>query len=148
MSERPLRFITHDPPTVGARRRLWVWVSRRGTAFVLLTLGVASAGCGDKQNPAPGGAVCAAPSAVTYDRNAREVLARNCLGCHSSAAANRHGAPAAVNFDTYAAAAASAERANTLVQAGSMPPASTGRVVSGEDRCVLSAWVVQGTPEK
>ena len=69
--------------------------------------------------------------------------------CHSSTlvGADRDGALPSVNFDTYAAAMASASRGLERVEAGAMPPAGSGLGVSDVEVDVLEQWIVCGTPE-
>jgi uncharacterized membrane protein len=115
----------------------------RSTSVVLLT--ALSLGCGEKPDPAQNPA-CDPLRAVSYTDDLAPVFARYCTACHSTTATDRNGAPAGVDFDTWAAAALWAETANQRVQAGSMPPGGNP-VPSATARCLLQAWVDQGAPE-
>jgi hypothetical protein len=70
-----------------------------------------------------------------------------CTGCHSSEreGADRGDAPVGVNFDTYAAASASAERGAIRVYAGEMPPAGTTATAAQKQQ--FYEWALCGTPE-
>ncbi len=72
-----------------------------------------------------------------------------CTMCHSSTltGADRNGALATVNFDTYAAAMTSASRGLERVEAGAMPPPSSGLSVSAQESEQLEQWILCGTPE-
>jgi hypothetical protein len=48
----------------------------------------------------PSGATCPTSNAPTYASFGQQFFASYCTGCHSSVAANRHGAPADQNYDT------------------------------------------------
>ncbi|MCE5270979.1 T9SS type A sorting domain-containing protein [bacterium] len=76
----------------------------------------------------------------------REVFSFSCLNCHDSAKPinSRNGAPAGVNFDTYTLAYVSATRANTRVQAGTMPPLTGG--LDAARKAVFQTWVDAGVP--
>lgn len=109
---------------------------------------LAAAGCGDKLDPVPVLEGCSNTGTVTYDLQMKDFFVRNCLTCHSTTSGNRNGAPATVNFDSYAAAYPNAKLANNLVQAGAMPPLSSGLSVSKADHCLMDVWVQQGVLEK
>jgi uncharacterized membrane protein len=83
---------------------------------------------------------------VTWCDDTRAVFATRCTGCHATTrtGAARSGATEGVDFDTYAAAAASAEAARQMVQSGQMPPA--GRLPDAE-AWTLVWWADQGAPE-
>jgi hypothetical protein len=73
-----------------------------------------------------------AAAKVTYDGNEgvrAQIFAPNCLGCHSSTLSGsaRNGAPASVNFNTYALATSGTNetRAVARVTAGTMPPSGS-----------------------
>ena len=101
--------------------------------------------CGDKQDPVPDPADSeCANEAVSYNDQVKTILDGHCTACHSSSATSRNGAPAGVDFDTYAAAEASADAANARIQAGTMPPRGP---LSAADQCVFQAWIDQGKTE-
>jgi hypothetical protein len=117
--------------------------------IVLVIVGaLATTGCGGKLDPVPVVEGCSNTGTVTYDLQMKDFFVRNCLTCHSSTSENRNGAPATVNFDSYASAYPNAKLANNLVQAGAMPPLSSGLSVSKADHCLVDVWVLQGALEK
>jgi uncharacterized membrane protein len=67
-----------------------------------------------------------------------------CSSCHASSrtGADRHSAPASVNFDTAAAADKHGEAAVNLVRAGSMPPPGSGFALSAAEKEQLYEWVM------
>ena len=75
----------------------------------------------------------------------------NCLKCHSSelTGSKRNGAPADVNWDTYAAAKAKAGRAiQRAVYTKDMPPGSSGLpILTSEQQAALLAWNSAGLPQ-
>lgn len=101
-------------------------------------------GCGEKQDPGGGGS--SGSGSVTYSEDVAPIFDANCIGCHAAyrEGAERNGAPVDVNFDTYEGAEESGERANTRVQAGSMPPPGP---LSAEDKETFQAWADEGFPE-
>ena len=111
----------------------------------LLATALFCLGCGDKADPVgePGDGL---PDLVSYTQHIKPLLDTNCIQCHaiSRQGADRNGAPVGVNFDTYANARSSADRADARIQAGTMPP--TGGLTT-YDRSVFHKWVEQGTPE-
>jgi hypothetical protein len=91
-------------------------------------------------------------TATHYTDVLPQLFYANCLSCHSSTVTGgaRGGAPMDVNFDTYAAASGwrtnnkqIAIRANTRVQAGTMPPAGA---VSPALKALIQAWIDSGWP--
>lgn len=87
---------------------------------------------------------------VTYDGDMRpQVFAPVCMNCHDSGktGGDRNGAPTSVNFDTYAAALAKADRGNTRAQAVTMPPSLSGLSLTAEQLATFQAWLNDGTPE-
>jgi hypothetical protein len=131
--------------------RMWDDVRHMGRlrSIGLVIAGVlAAAGCGSKLDPVPVVEGCSNTGKVTYDQQMKDFFIRNCLICHSTTSEERSGAPATVNFDSYAAALPNARLANNLVQAGAMPPSTSGLSVSKDDRCLMDAWGQQGTLEK
>lgn len=60
--------------------------------FTLLAAVALFAGCGDETDPA-----C---QDTAQQMRGAMVIAVNCLGCHSTSANNRNGAPIGVNFDS------------------------------------------------
>jgi len=71
-----------------------------------------------------------------------------CTVCHASSLSGsaRQGAPANVNFDTYAAAARAASEAVVEVTAGRMPPPGQTQPTS-DQTTALEQWAQCGTPE-
>ncbi|MGB8295113.1 MAG: hypothetical protein WCG85_06775 [Polyangia bacterium] len=120
----------------------------RGAIVIVIVGALAAAGCGSKLDPVPVVEGCSNTGTVTYDLQMKDFFVRNCLTCHSTTSENRNGAPATVNFDSYAAALPYATLANNLVQAGAMPPLRSGLSVSKADHCLMDVWVQQGAPEK
>lgn len=80
---------------------------------------------------------------VTFKNMLDDVLGETCLNCHSSdkSGADRNGAPATANFDTYDLAAASAIKANFVVQDGGMPPASSGLTLGAWQKALFQDWL-------
>jgi hypothetical protein len=98
----------------------------------------ASSGYSQPVAPIPDAAGCTDPT-PTYD----EVAVFNvCVHCHSSANAGaaRNSAPAAINFDTEAAAEANAAQAVHVVMLGAMPPRATGITLSDDEKQQLYQW--------
>ena len=110
-------------------------------------VGASLAACGEKLDPVPRAGVCAERANVSYRAEIAPLLLTYCQPCHSASALDRQGAPAAVNLDTYAEAAAKAAQANARIQAGSMPPADVQLPLSTDERCAFQAWVDHDTPE-
>lgn len=83
---------------------------------------------------------------VSYSADIQPILASRCLSCHSEAkqGLDRNGARVGVDFDTYELAKENAERANSRIQSGSMPPSSG---IPEEERQLFQLWLDQGTPE-
>ena len=67
-----------------------------------------------------------------------------CANCHASSrmGADRHSAPASVNFDSAAAADKHSEAAVNLVRAGAMPPPESGFALSAAEKEQLYEWVM------
>ena len=104
--------------------------------------------CGDKLDAVvPRSGPCPAVP-VTYERDVRQILEALCTGCHAEdlSGSARKGAPTAVNLDSFAAAAAHADRSNIRLQNNSMPPGGTG--ASAEQRDVFDCWLRGGAQEK
>jgi len=113
---------------------------------LLLMLAV-GAGCGSGSSATTStlsGADCS-QSVPTYSELTIWPL---CTVCHSSSLSGsaRQGAPANVNFDSYAAAARAAGEAVTEVSAGRMPPSGETQPASAET-AALEQWAQCGTPE-
>ena len=95
---------------------------------------------------------CSAQDSITYTNHIKTIFDGRCISCHSTtlSGADRMGASASYDYDTFAAASASvggedvAQRANTRVQEGTMP--SSQPLPSGEKNC-LQLWIDQGTQE-
>jgi uncharacterized membrane protein len=100
---------------------------------------VGSLSCGEKQDPF-GASI---DGDVTYESDVKAILDASCIACHATDAegADRNGAPAGVNFDTYAAAVESADLANSQIQPGGMPPTSP---LKDHEKAVFQAWIDQG----
>jgi mono/diheme cytochrome c family protein len=79
-----------------------------------------------------------------------QVFATNCIACHSSTktGAERHGAPAGLNWDVYANVAAFGNRIITrAVTLKTMPPASSGvPTLDLEQQNAMLAWKSAGFP--
>lgn len=69
----------------------------------------------------------------------------SCVNCHDSGKSGsaRNSAPFSVNFNTYSWAVLNAERGNSRVQAGTMPP--TGERNAAE-KALFQSWLDAGTP--
>ena len=117
------------------------------SCFAALAICGTLVGCGTKQNPGPSTASCDQTANVSFASQIQPLLERYCTSCHSTAVANRNGAPVTINFDSYTAAAANADRANTRIQAGTMPPANANHPVTDTDKCLFQAWVDQGATQ-
>jgi len=81
-----------------------------------------------------------------YDQVLEKIFKPVCMACHDSrkSGSARSGAPSTVNFDTYQAALAKADRANARIQAGTMPPSGG---LSAELKALMQSWIDAGTPE-
>ncbi|MBI5507902.1 MAG: hypothetical protein HY903_04005 [Deltaproteobacteria bacterium] len=119
----------------------------RRLLLALTGLVAAMPGCGEKQDPAPSPGECDVTNAVSYAGDIRPLFESYCLPCHSATAADRQGAPAGLNFDTYAEASANAALANSVIQPGLMPPDFLGRAPTDGERCRFQAWVDAGAPD-
>jgi len=78
------------------------------------------------------------------------VFETNCLGCHSSelTGADRNGAPAGADFDTYSEASEHGEGAvNRGVIAMDMPPASVSNALTDMQKQALKNWKALGFPK-
>ena len=111
---------------------------------ILTFLIIVAFGCGDKADPIR--AVDDPGTIITYTNQIKAILDNNCIRCHDSdkQGAERNGAPLDVNLDTYENAVAVAERANTQIQAGNMPPAGG---LPNDLRDLFQQWVNQGLEE-
>jgi uncharacterized membrane protein len=71
-----------------------------------------------------------------------------CTKCHSSKlkGSARMEAPDNLNFDTYEAAKANAEKAVSEVHGGSMPPANSKLTLTATEKDDLYRWGLCGTP--
>ena len=112
-----------------------------GSSIMLIIFN--AAGCGEKTDPLS--SLVSGESTITYVREIKTILDQHCLPCHSTSksGAQRNGAPITINFDTYELAVANIERANTRIQAGTMPP--TGGLDT-EIRTTVMDWLATGTP--
>lgn len=115
------------------------------TSIAFLTL-PALCGCGDKIDPIQSlNTSRFSGITVTYENDIKSIMTAYCLRCHSvsNQGADRNGAPADVNFDSYQDVTANAERASTKISAGTMPP---GGGLPAEDRALFLAWIEDGMP--
>lgn len=89
---------------------------------------------------ADSGSFCAEAPVVTWESHGQALLTQWCQPCHGSGAANRHGAPEGVSFDTYEQALTWKERilAVTAADNPTMPP---GIDLPEEDRYRLDVWL-------
>jgi uncharacterized membrane protein len=112
------------------------------------------AGCGgdDEKAPLEGaatGATCG-NSTLTYDNFGRNFFTTYCRRCHSADAADRHGAPGSVNFDTVEQIRANSARIDELAALGpdaeneAMPP--SGITPTDPQRDDLGRWLACGAP--
>lgn len=109
--------------------------------MMMLLAGVAACG--------PGRIECnTLPANVTYDNRVKGLLEQHCTSCHASSKSGlaRQRAPNGVDYDTYETARTHADDGAEEVQEGEMPPPERRDTLGDEDRCVLRAWVAQGTP--
>jgi cytochrome c5 len=120
-----------------------------------LSIGVAACGGSDSAAPPDAtpppegmatGATCPAASTLTYDTFGRNFMSKYCTKCHSSAATDRHGAPADHNFDTLAGILAMPDHIDMHAAAGPnatntiMPPAGeTAPTI--DERMQLGQWL-------
>ena len=124
---------------------------RRLGLFVAIALaGVPTLACDDDDDAddeaaSEGEGDCDAPDAPRYEDV--EIFA-TCTMCHASTLEGdaRNGALASVNFDTAEAAMTSAARGLSRVEAGAMPPPSSGLEVTQAEVDELERWVLCGTP--
>lgn len=109
--------------------------------WILAAIAPALAGCG---SPGPLPEVDCTQAVPRYSET---TMFRSCVICHSSevSGADRQKAPTKVNFDTYEAAAESAEGAARLVYNGKMPPEAD--TVTEGDKELIFQWSLCGTPE-
>lgn len=111
---------------------------------VLWSIVAFGAACGTKSDPVDANGET---TPVTFDADVEPILTARCTGCHSSAltGSERNGAPAGLNWDDYASAAAHSERIYLRCNAGTMPP--NGPKLTDDEISVLLAWDTQGAPE-
>jgi uncharacterized membrane protein len=108
--------------------------------LLLLLLGVvAVSGCGDELPEVD----CAAAPVPTFQE---VTIWPKCTSCHSSTrtGAARSGAPAGVDFDTYASASAHAQKAAEEVNEGEMPRNGTATAAEKDS---LFRWALCGKPQ-
>ena len=86
-------------------------------------------------------------STVTIPKYSELTIWPTCTSCHASTASGskREDAPGDVNFDSYAAAQASAAKAAATVNGGSMPPSGEAQPTA-DQKAALYAWALCGTP--
>jgi len=84
---------------------------------------------------------------VTYKSHIKDILDNFCINCHGSnvSGSARNGAPAGVNFNTYALAKPNANAANTRIQNNTMPKGSPA--LSSENKDLFQAWIDKGILE-
>ena len=87
----------------------------------------------------------------TFESNVKGIV-QVCLNCHSESktGADRNGAPAQLDFDTFADVSARAD--DMLRRMGNttspMPPTASGLgPVSQQDQATFQAWIDAGKPE-
>jgi uncharacterized membrane protein len=146
---------------------------KRALQIFLIAGACAGFGCGDKMDPgfaAPadtggtdtggtgggtggagtGGTGTTLSKCITSPKYAdvQPILAAHCTQCHAANAVDRMQAPAAVNFDTYAASQSSAADALAYTDGGTMPPAGTPvPAMSTNEICTFHNWVTSGAPQ-
>jgi hypothetical protein len=92
--------------------------------------------CGDKQDPGIGAPTCDTPEVfalsgqVSYCNQVEQIYG-NCTRCHKS-------------YGTYDKAKSNADRANSKIQAGSMPPSGE---LPQDQKYQFKAWICEGMPE-
>jgi len=110
---------------------------------VLLTA-LLLAGCGSKLDPVQNGPADASGPISWCD--IEPIVSNVCAQCHSSTRQgdDRNGAPVSVNFDSYQDMLDNLDRANTNIQAGTMPPDDVG--LTEHQRNLFRWWIEQSTP--
>lgn len=98
--------------------------------------------CADKGGDSATG-VCADAPTLTWASHGQAILTQWCQPCHATSAANRHGAPESVAFDTEAEALAWGERI-LAVSTGDDPTMPPGMPLPEEDRYRLEIWLSCG----
>lgn len=90
-------------------------------------------------------ASCDREPPLSYDSFGQSFMGKNCTGCHSSLlpSSHREGAPAGVDFDTYAGVLEWADRieARSVGEGASMPP---GGGPTEDERVLLAEWLECG----
>ncbi len=86
------------------------------------------------------------PTANNVPRYNELAAMATCMGCHASTLSGsaREGAPAPIDFDTFAAATRGAEIGLSAMERGSMPPDG---VVDDADLQQWKIWSLCGKPE-
>ncbi|HET6344785.1 MAG TPA: hypothetical protein VFH51_07620 [Myxococcota bacterium] len=148
---------------------------KRALQVALMLATCAGFGCGDKLYPvaAPedgggdgtgggGGDSGTSTAGTTGGTNTRclttpkyadvqPILTKYCTPCHrQGAGVDRHLAPAAYNYDTYAAASATADEALLRTDTNTMPVAGNDANVppmTTNDKCTFKNWVENGAPQ-
>jgi hypothetical protein len=82
------------------------------------------------------------PNAVSFSQSVAPLIENNCAiaGCH----VNGQQLP---TLESYGQIAANAEKIKLRTGNGTMPPASSGRSLSGEEISLISCWVESGAPD-
>jgi uncharacterized membrane protein len=113
-------------------------------SLLACALSFSLAACGD--DGGDGNVSDCTTSTLTYANFGSAYMTSYCLGCHSTNASNRQGAPISVNFDTLEQVQNQASRVDARSGAGSsMPPVSFSSIPSGSERTMLSEWIDCGT---
>jgi uncharacterized membrane protein len=98
----------------------------------------ALAGCGGApETTAPS---CADTAVLTWDNFGQAFIVTNCQSCHATTAADRHGAPADVVFDTRGDVLRQAARVLARVT-GDPPTMPPGGGISEESRHKITVWL-------
>ena len=118
----------------------WSWCWAAG-CIGLAMAALACGGDGDQPESPDAGDTC--PPSLSYALTARPFVERYCLTCHSPGSPDRHGAPAAANFDSLAGIRARGEVMHTFVQEGRMPPPEFPELPqpSAQERDTYVAWL-------
>ncbi len=98
----------------------------------------ALAGCGSA--PETTDPRCTDTAVLTWDNFGQAFIVTNCQSCHAATAMDRHGAPAAVTFDTRGDVLRQAARVLARV-AGDSPTMPPGGGISEESRHKITVWL-------
>lgn len=119
------------------------------TPVLLVVLALAVMGCEEAEESDEDAQEDTSGACAEAPRYDEVEIFSTCTMCHSSTLVGdeRGGALPGVDFDTYAAAMASASRGLERVQAGAMPPPTSGVTVAQGEVDALEEWILCGTPE-